>query len=148
HVPGTPLRRCSPASSSSISDPTVAAYGLGDQDFAGGGEITDPSTDCYGEARDVVVAVFDFPGVDACAYGQPDAVRVSNDLGGAVHRSSCAVEGGEEAVARGPDLASLVPVERVPDPRIVIAGEVGPGAVPEPGGLAGRVHNVGEQHCR
>ncbi len=77
-----------------------------DADFAGGGQGADAGADVHGHAGDVVVDELDLAGVDAGADGEGGEGVA--DGGGAADGAGGAVEGGEEAVAHGLDLAAAV----------------------------------------
>src|SRR5918992_1244269 len=90
-----------------------------DQHLAALGERGDAGADVDGDPADVAVQQLALPGVQAAADAQPQPVELLDDLLRTEDGAGRAVEGGDETVAQGLDLAPAMPPEQVADDRVV-----------------------------
>ena len=101
-----PLRSRSPRSSNSIPEPETRSRTVdGDEHLVGGGS-GDTRPDMDGDPRDLVAEQLALAGVKAGPELEPQVVRAVADRHGTADRAGGAVEGGEEPVASGVDLAT------------------------------------------
>ena len=147
--PGTPRSSCVPRSSKSRPDADDRAVdGPGDEQLAGLGQLRHARGDVHGHAADVVAEQL---ALARCA-GRP-ARSSPSALDGrarspAAQRTACdgaPANDDEERVADRLDLAAAEAVDLAADDRVVGHEQVAPAGVAEPGGVAGRADDVGEQ---
>jgi hypothetical protein len=122
--------------------------GAGHQDLTRPGGGRDAGADVDGEPGDLVVPELDLPGVQAGPDREPERGHAAGDRARAPDRPGRAVEGGEEAIARGVDLAPPEAPELAADEVVVSVEEVSPAAIPEGGGLLRGADDVGEEDGR
>ena len=105
-----------------------------------------PRADVHREPADPLAPHLHLTGVHAGADRDPDARERVTDRAGAADRATGSVEGGEEPVAGGVDLAPAEPGQLLAHDRVVLVEERAPPGVAELGGPRGRAHDVGEEH--
>src|SRR3954451_20389741 len=117
------------------------------QHLAGLRHPGDARGDVDGHAADVVADQLALARVQPRAQLDAQAADRLHDRARAAQRvGRRTVEGGQERVADGLDLAPAVALDLAPD-RVVVGGEqVAPAAVAQARGMPGRVDDVGEQH--
>jgi hypothetical protein len=105
-----------------------------------------PGAGVHGEPADLLSPHFHFAGVHANPGREPDTSQVVTESAGAADRATRPVEGGQEAIAGGVDLASTEPCQVPAHDRVVLVEERAPAGVTECGGSRGGIHDVGEEN--
>ena len=93
---------------------------------------------------DVVAAQLALAGVQPDADRQAQLAQLLDDVAAAADRPRRAVEGGQEAVADGLDLAPAPAAQLVADDPVVVLELGAPAPVAQPGQVLGRADDVGE----
>jgi hypothetical protein len=120
-------------------------YRHGDQQFARTSQIADAFGDCHRQPDHVTRSELNLAGVDASSDVEPYAVCLSDDLLCRPHRSGCGVEGGQEPIAHGLDLAPPVTDQRGSNHHVVVMGKGAPFAVAHTSSVFGGRGDVGKQ---
>jgi hypothetical protein len=102
---------------------------VGYEDLARPRSRRDPGSDMHGDAPDVAIAYFDFPGVQTGAHLESDRGEPILDRLCAPNRSRWPVEDGEEPVAHGAYFAPLEATELRPYRRFVLVEHRPPGTI-------------------
>src|SRR5689334_22001724 len=143
-VPGQALERVAPAV---VERETGTRHEILDgarhEHLAGRGARGDARADVHGDAAVLVAHHFAFAGVRAGANLEAELAHLLRHRAGAAHGARRAVEGGEEAVARGVDLAAAKPCELAAHEPVVVLQELAPAAVAERARLLRGTHDIG-----
>jgi hypothetical protein len=89
---------------------------------------------------------FDFTGVNAGSNLDPEGTERAHDVDCALHGIERLLEGDQEAIAGGIDLASAVAPDLRADNRVVALHQSAPTRVADLGQPLGRLDDVGEQN--
>src|SRR3990170_2515242 len=119
---------------------------LGHEHLARSGERPDAGADVDGDATDVVAPPLDFARVQPSSDLDPEGAHGLGDRARASDRPGGSVEGREEAIAGGVDLAPPVAGQHRAHGRVVAGDQFVPPAIAERYGALGRADDVGEQH--
>ena len=82
--------------------------------------------------------------MDACSHPETELRRAADDREGAANRTCRPVETGQEAIARGVQLLSVVELQVAADQRVVGLEQRTPASIAHLGGESRRVGDVGE----
>ena len=108
----------------------------------------DARADVDGDSGDLAVGELDLARVEPRSHGEVEWAHALDDRLRAADRSGRAVEGGEEAVARGVDLTTVEASELAADRGVMLFDEVPPASVADLHRALRRTDEIGEEHRR
>lgn len=117
-----------------------------DQQRARSRPSRDPGAHMHGNATDPSLEDLALARVHARPNGHSQSANSVDDLARTGHRPGRTVEGGEEAVSCGVDLATSGALKRATNDRVVLRQQFPPGPVAQCGGTLRGTDDVREQH--